>query len=119
MRRRYWKGCRRSYSTKRPRERFSTLHHGVGVWTYDAKAKKFRVHWFDDWGGVARGTATHDSKTGTWKMRYKSKSAMGNSVGEGTFAMTDDDTMEWTWSEWDGLKMFKYMEMTGTSKRQK
>lgn len=93
--------------------------HAVGVWTYDAKAKKYRVHFFDDWGGVATGTASHNAKTGTWKMQYKSKGPLGDSVGIGTFTLVDDDKIEWTWQEWDGLKMVKYMDMKGTNTRQK
>ncbi len=51
-------------------------------------------------------------------MKAKSKGAMGTSVGHGNAKYLDANTMEWTWSEWDELKLMKFMEMKGVNKRQ-
>ncbi|MFQ5589764.1 MAG: DUF1579 family protein [Phycisphaerae bacterium] len=90
---------------------------GVGLWTYDPKAKKYRIWWFDSQGGTARGTATFCDETKTWKMKVKGRNPWGKSKGKGTVTFVDDDTIEWEWSEWDGSGLFKTAETTGTSKR--
>ncbi len=91
---------------------------GVGVWTWDDHAKKYRTWWFDNWGGVGTGTATYNSETETFTMRGKGRDMVhGHKSGQrGTMRFIDDDTMEWTWCETDSLGLIKYFEMTGTSK---
>jgi hypothetical protein len=37
--------------------------------------------------------------------------------GEGTTKFVDNNTMEWTYTEWDSWKLKKMMDMKGTSKR--
>ena len=91
--------------------------HGMGVWSWDAKAKKYRITWFDSMGSIGGGTSKFNEKTNTWHMKAKSSSSFGDSVGEGTMKFTDPDTMEWTWAEWDSLKLMKIMDMKGTAKR--
>ena len=92
---------------------------GLGVWTWDPKAHKYRVWSFDTFGGVSEGTATYDEETSTWHMKAKSRylASGQKSVSEGKVKMLDNDTMEWDFTEWDSLKLSKYMEGHGTSRR--
>ena len=90
---------------------------GLGVWTWDAKAKKYRSSWADDWGTTGRATAKYDDETRTWTMKAKGTGPMGKSVGKGTATFVGDDTVEWTWTEWDSLHLMKVFEGKGTSKR--
>ncbi|MFQ5413152.1 MAG: DUF1579 family protein [Phycisphaerae bacterium] len=90
---------------------------GLGLWTYDPKARKYRNAWVDSFGGLGTGTCTYNEKTGTWKMRVKSHGPMGTTIGEGTVRFPDENTMSWTWREWDPLHLVKVFDMTGTSKR--
>ena len=90
---------------------------GVEVWTYDAKAKKYRTTWADNMGGTGYGIAKHDKKTNTWIMKAKSYSPFGNSTGKGKIEVVDDNTMEWTWKEYALGGLIKTFEMRATSKR--
>ena len=94
--------------------------NGVEVWTWDPSIRKFRTWWFDDWGTNGRGTAKYDEKSDTWRMRGKIHNTVEgrNTTFRGSVKMVDNDTMEWTWAEYYGLGLFKFLEMTGTSKRQ-
>lgn len=91
-----------------------TMHY-LAIWGYDVKAKKYRSWWFDSMGSAGRGTAKYNEETKTWRIKAKSKSSMGKTVGDGTAKYLDDRTVEWTWTEWDGLKLIKFMEGSGTS----
>lgn len=88
---------------------------GIGVWTYDPKIKKYRNWWFDSMGSNGDGTSTYDAETKTWTMHATSHSADGSSTGKGTIKLIDENTMEWTWTEYVGLT--KFMEIKGTSTR--
>ena len=90
---------------------------GIETWTYDAHSKKFRSTWVDSMGSVATGTARHDEKTNTWKMRATSHGPFGKTTMKGHVKIIDDDNMEWTWTEYMMWGLFKTMEMSGTSKR--
>lgn len=91
---------------------------GIDIWIWDDKAGKFRTHWFDSFGMTATGTAKYDEKTRTWHIKAKGKAPGGHkTIQEGTITYTDADTLEWTWSEWSSLKLFKIAEMSGTSQR--
>ena len=92
---------------------------GIGLWTWDAKAKKYRTWWFDNYGGVYTGTARYDEDEAKWHMTFKtSYSATGaKTVGEGTSKMLSDGTMEWNYTEWDSLRLKKIMEGKGISRR--
>ena len=92
---------------------------GMGVWTWDAKSKKYRSTWADNWGSTGQGVGKYDEETRTWTIKAKSRGAMGKSIGKGTVTFVDDDTMEWSWTERAGLfGMFKVMEAKGTGERQ-
>lgn len=91
--------------------------HGIGIWTWDPKANKYRNYWFDNLGSTGSGTSTYNEGTLTWHMKTKGTGPMGETVGEGTVKMRDNNSMEWTFSEWNAWKTQKIMEMKGTSRR--
>ena len=94
---------------------------GLGVWTWDARAKKYRTWWFDNFGVAGQGTLTYSKASDCWFMTVRGKSAMGSTRGAGCITFKDKDTMEWTWKEWpawDLLGLFNFMDMKGTSTRQ-
>lgn len=92
---------------------------GTGLWLWDTQAKQYRYGSADNYGMIMTGTARYDEKTKTWHMKGGSHDTLHghNGVGEGTLKMPDANTMEWTWTEWDGLHLIKFMEMKGTSHR--
>ncbi len=92
---------------------------GVGVYTWNPKTRQYESWWFDSHGGVGKGTWRYDANTKTWTAKAKSQNPVTgmSSVGEGTVKMPDNNTIEWTWTEWDSLKLNKFMEMKGTSRR--
>jgi hypothetical protein len=85
---------------------------GVGAWTYDPDAKKYRMAWVDGVGMIETGTATYCPMSKTWCM--KAKNPWG--TGSGTIKFTDANTMEWHWVA-RGPLWIKIMEMNGTTKR--
>ena len=91
--------------------------HGIGVWTWDSEDKKYKIYWFDNFGGTGEGEATYNDATRTWTMNSESEGPMGKTVGKGTIKMVDNNTMDYTWEEWNGWKTQKMMEMKGTSRR--
>ena len=93
--------------------------HSVSVWQYDTKTKKFRVWWFDDFGSVGKGTCTYCPKSKTWHMKAKSTGCMGDTSSEGTMTFVTDNKLEWTWMEYDSLKLNKFGEWKGTSTKKK
>ena len=95
----------------------NTRYASVGIWTWDPKINKFRTYWFDNYGASGTGMCTYDEANKTWRMSSKGKSSAGSTCGEGTTKIINNNTMEWNYTEWDGLKLAKCMEMKATSKR--
>jgi hypothetical protein len=89
--------------------------NGLGTWTYDIKAKKYRSTWVDSMGMTGIGTSSYHEKTDTWKMKATSYGPWGKSTLKGWVKFTDADTMEWWMAEYQCY--MKTMEMSGTSKR--
>jgi len=90
---------------------------GTMIWYWDFVDKKIKNIWVDTMGTMSVGSVKYNEKTGVWHMKSKSRGPWGRSAAAGTMKFTDDDTMEWTWTEWDGLKLMKFMEMSGLSHR--
>lgn len=92
---------------------------GMGIWTWDPKAKKYRMWHFDSLGGSGVGTMTYDEEDDTWYFEgqghnpYKGE----KTVGEGWSKFTDANTQEWHWTEWGPWKLKKIMEGEGVSRR--
>jgi len=90
--------------------------HYVEYWTWDPTKKKYRTWYANDWGEHGQAWAWFEADGNTMRMEGEAVDAAGNAKrGEGTITFTDDNTMEWTWSETGPLGM---MKMKGTSKRQ-
>ncbi len=89
----------------------------TSIWSWDAKSKKYRSMWAGNDGGTAVGTASYCEETKTWRIKAKGRSSWGKSKAKGTVTFIDDDTMEWTWTEWDSLGLMKILDAKGTSKR--
>ncbi|MCZ6699733.1 MAG: DUF1579 family protein [Planctomycetota bacterium] len=91
-----------------------------GYWTWDAKAGKYKIWWFDSFGTWATGSSSYDATTKTWSMNSKGTNPMDGkpSWGGGSVKFPDANTMEGTWTEWDNvLKWGDAMEMTFKSTR--
>jgi hypothetical protein len=91
-----------------------------GIWSWHPKAKRYTWWMFNNWGYPQQGTASYDADAKSWRMPYKSVGLDGSgSYGIYTMEIIDQDTLEWTMTEWaDALHMVKKMEMTGTYTRQ-
>ncbi|UCE59693.1 MAG: DUF1579 family protein [Phycisphaerales bacterium] len=90
---------------------------GMGMWTYDPKSRKYRNYWFDSHGSVGRGTSKYCEESRTWYTKATSRGPWGKTKGKGTTKFVDDNTIEWSWTEWDGSGLFKVMDVSGTSRR--
>jgi len=97
---------------------------GIGFWVWDAKGKKFRTFWFDDWGTVGTGSAKYNEKDDTWVMSGSSKNLNNGmrTVGKGTYRKIDDKSEKWTYSEYmpfpgTSIPLAKMFEMEGTGKK--
>lgn len=92
----------------------------VGIWTWDAKDKKYRFWSFDNLADCESGTVTYDEQTKTWHFKLKGRNAVTGEtyVTEGTSKMLDSETQEWDFTFWDRWKLRKFMEIKGTSRRQ-
>lgn len=90
---------------------------GVETWTYDTHDKVYRSTWVDTMGSIGTGVIRHDEKTNTWRVRATSHGPFGKTTGKGKVQLIDDDTMEWTWTEYAMGGLVKTMEMSGTSRR--
>ncbi len=92
---------------------------GISIATYDKNSKKFRSYWFDSMGTVGHGEMWKDPSTGMWMMKTKGTDPMSGDAtsGKGTVKMLDPNTMEWTFTEYDGWGFNKKVEMKGTSRK--
>lgn len=90
---------------------------GMSVWTWDEARGKYRMWWFDSMGEFSEATVTYNERTKTWSMRGKGSKHGFITFGRGTLRQIDDDTLEWTWREYDPLGLFKFADMKGISRR--
>ncbi len=90
---------------------------GMSVWTWDNRASVYRFWWFDGFGETAQGTATFDQPARTWHIKTVGRNGWCSVISKGTIHQIDNDTLEWTWNQWDGWHIFRIGEMSGTSKR--
>lgn len=91
---------------------------GLAIYSYDPREKEFDYRFYGNNGETSRGELDYNEKTKVWTMEVKGRNPMvGAFAAKGTFSMLDRDTIEWTWKEWDALKLQKFMEGKGTVKR--
>jgi len=85
------------------------------TWAYDIHAKKYRSMWVDGMGMMGTSESRYDDNTRTWHMTARSHSPWGDSRMKGTARFIDENTMDWSMTECQGL--MKTMEASGTAKR--
>ena len=91
--------------------------HFAGIWTYDAKAKRFRIFMANSNGESETGMAKYDAEDQEWEMKTKSRGPWGRMIGEGEMKIVKDGEMEWEFTARDGTWRMKVMEGRGTSLR--
>jgi hypothetical protein len=91
----------------------------VGVYGYDPAAKEYTTSWYSSMGEASHGEMKYSDKKGCWCMKGRYRDAMSGKMvyGEGHMKMTDANTIEMTWTQWDSMKLMKQFEMKGTSHR--
>jgi hypothetical protein len=91
--------------------------HGMAIWTYDARSKKFRSVSVNSRGAIGTGTAWHDESTDTWQMLATSRGPSGKTLWKGRVRFIDPNTKQehWTGHALGGL--IKTAETTKTEKR--
>ena len=87
------------------------------VWRWDARSKRYRTTWFYNDGSTGTGSARYDEKTKTWHLRTKGRGPWGGLKGKGTITHIDEDSVRWTWREWDSTGLVEIMSFEGISKR--
>lgn len=81
--------------------------------TWDPKMQRYRSFYFSDWGEIGEGFMKLSDDGDSFTSEARMIDSKGNkSTGTGTMRFVDNNTLEWTWKESNGL------EFKGTSKRQ-
>lgn len=93
---------------------------GIGIWTWDEKAGKYRTWWFDSFGSASTGEAEYDEEDGEWELTGKGRNLITGDTtsGEGEIRVLGDNTLEYHFTEWDAWRLKKIMQMKGSSRRQ-
>lgn len=94
----------------------------MAIWGWDPQAKKYRTWWFSNWGEASTGTVEYEEEEKTWEMEAKWFDAMSGKMayGEGETKMVDENTMAWSFKQWDNAMHWGTpIEMTGSAKRVK
>ncbi|MEK6643399.1 MAG: hypothetical protein AABZ08_05775 [Planctomycetota bacterium] len=96
-----------------------SMETAMTVRTWNPHAKVYRSWYFSSHGTVGHSKMTYDSATKTWRAQTKNvdPETCEPVRGEMVIKLTDPATMDWTYDEWDGLKLKKLVEMKGVSKR--
>ena len=90
-----------------------------GYWGWHPTRRTYVWWMLNDWGYPQEGTAAYNAAEKQWTMNYHGVGLDGTtSHGRYTMKVVDQDTLEWTMTEWADLcRLFKKIEMTGTYKR--
>lgn len=94
--------------------------HYLEFLTWDPTIKKYHSWYFSDTGESGEGTVTFsdDGRIMYWKAKGI-KPGGKKMQGHGTMTFIDDNTLEWNWTESEGLFGTNKMELKGTSRRQR
>ena len=90
---------------------------GMSIWSWDPSIKKYRMWWFDSFGETSEAIVTYNESTQTWHMKGKGQKYGYKTSGRGTLRRIDDDTLEWTWKEYDAFGIIQLADMKGISRR--
>jgi hypothetical protein len=90
---------------------------GTSIWSFDPAAGKYHMWWFDSLGETSHAVITFDPRADAWFMRTRGRKYGYATSGRGTLRHLDDDTLEWTWQEFDATGLFRLADMKGVSRR--
>ena len=89
--------------------------HYVEYWSWDPKAKRYRIWSMSDWGETGSGWMKFDPDGNTMRGKFTAHDAEGNKKGGcSTMTFVDDNTMDWTYTEKSRMGKMKFK---GTSRR--
>lgn len=93
--------------------------YGMIVYSWDAKDKEFDTVYFNNMNMIADGDMKYDEATRTWTMTGEGYNPMAgqNTHWVGEMKMTDNNTMDYTWTTWDSWKMKKLEWGKGTARK--
>jgi len=89
---------------------------GLAIWSYDLPRRKYRFYGTGAMGTFS-GWGTYDDKSQAWKFSGTSEMGGQKTCGKGTMRFVDQNTMEWSQSEYAFLGLIKVMDMKGTGRR--
>jgi len=92
---------------------------GTSIWSYDAAIGKYRMWWFDSLGETSESVITYDEKSDAFFMRTRGRKYGYATTGRGTLRHVDENTLAWTWKEFDGMGLIELADMKGVSRRRK
>ncbi len=90
---------------------------GVSLWSWDDRAKRYRVDWYDSFGERASGYAYYDEVSHVWHLKTSGRSALCSVANKGTIKVIGDGHLVWTYDQWDAWGFLKFSEMRGRSQR--
>lgn len=90
---------------------------GTMIWTWDPRARTFRIFRVDGYPVTGVGTARFDQANATWKLRVDARLPQLDAVARGSIEVIDKDTLKWNWQEWDALGFVEIVNMKGFSRR--
>jgi len=90
---------------------------GVSLWSWDDRAKRYHVDWYDSFGERASGYARYDEASRTWHLKTSGRSALCSVANKGTIKVVGDGHLAWTYDQWDAWGWLKFSEMRGHSQR--
>ena len=96
-------------------------YDSTGMWTWNVSKRQYQFWMFNNWGYPREGVAHYNAADKSWTMPYRCTGLDGtNSHGRYTIKFIDDNTFDWTMTEWaDALHMVKKIELAGQYKRSK
>lgn len=90
---------------------------GTMIWIWDPRANLFRIFRVDGYPATGVGTARFDKDNQTWTMAVDAKLPQMDAVAKGRIQIVDQNTLRWTWREWDSLGLVEIVDMKGVSRR--
>lgn len=90
---------------------------GMSIWTYDEGSGKFRMWWFDSFGETSEAVAKWNERRRSWMLKATGRKYGYTTSGHGSVRVIDDNTVEWTWVEQDGMGVITFANMKGISRR--
>jgi hypothetical protein len=90
---------------------------GTMLWVWDHRGGHFRILRVDGYPVSAVGKARFAEEDMTWHLAMNVRLPELNAYARGTIKIVDDNTLHWTWREWDSLMLVELADMKGTSNR--